>query len=48
LERIQRDFERDYFMDPRGALEYGIIDHIIGEAPPSEGDHDEEDGDKDR
>ncbi|MCD6288871.1 MAG: ATP-dependent Clp protease proteolytic subunit [Anaerolineae bacterium] len=36
LERIQHDFERDYFMDAHAALEYGIIDHVIGEPPSSE------------
>jgi ATP-dependent Clp protease protease subunit len=36
LERIQRDFDRDYFMDARAAVEYGIVDHIIGESLLSE------------
>lgn len=31
LERIQRDFERDYFMDPYAAVEYGLIDHVVGQ-----------------
>ena len=29
LERIERDTDRDFFMDAEGALEYGIIDEII-------------------
>ncbi len=30
MERIARDSDRDFFMTPEQALEYGIIDHIIG------------------
>ncbi len=29
LERIQDDTERDYFMSPMGAKEYGIVDEVI-------------------
>src|SRR5215207_683419 len=29
LERIAKDFDRDLFMTPEQALEYGIIDHIL-------------------
>ncbi len=29
LERIREDTERDYFMDPRDAVEYGLIDDIL-------------------
>ena len=29
VERIQKDTERDYFMSPEEAKEYGIIDEII-------------------
>ncbi len=29
LERISKDMERDYFMDPPEAQEYGIIDRVI-------------------
>jgi ATP-dependent Clp protease, protease subunit len=29
LEKIERDADRDYIMDSRQALEYGIIDHVI-------------------
>ncbi len=28
-ERVARDMERDYFMDPPEAVEYGIIDNVI-------------------
>ena len=30
LERIEKDVERDYYMSAEEALEYGIIDEIIG------------------
>jgi ATP-dependent Clp protease protease subunit len=29
LERVTKDMERDYFMDPEEAKEYGIIDNIL-------------------
>ena len=29
LERIRRDTERDYFMSPEEAMEYGIIDEVL-------------------
>ena len=29
LERIERDTERDYYLDPQEALEYGLIDQIL-------------------
>jgi ATP-dependent Clp protease protease subunit len=31
LERIKRDFDRDLFMDPEQAKEYGIIDEILNQ-----------------
>ncbi|MDH7486361.1 MAG: ATP-dependent Clp protease proteolytic subunit [Anaerolineae bacterium] len=31
IERIIKDFDRDYFMDAKGAVEYGIIDEVLGE-----------------
>jgi ATP-dependent Clp protease protease subunit len=33
IERIQRDFDRDFFMDPVMAKEYGIVDEVL--APPA-------------
>ena len=29
VERIQRDFDRDFFMDPSTAKEYGIVDEVL-------------------
>jgi ATP-dependent Clp protease protease subunit len=29
LERIERDFDRDYYMSADEAKSYGIIDHVI-------------------
>jgi ATP-dependent Clp protease protease subunit len=29
LQRIREDTERDYFMDPHDAVEYGLIDDIL-------------------
>jgi len=29
VERITRDFDRDYFMDAKEAIEYGIIDEVL-------------------
>jgi ATP-dependent Clp protease protease subunit len=34
IERIERDTDRDYFLSPQEAIEYGLIDGIIGD--PSE------------
>jgi len=31
IERIAKDFDRDYYMDAKGAVEYGIIDEVLGE-----------------
>jgi len=31
LERIRTDFDRDYFMNPVQAVEYGLIDEVLGE-----------------
>ena len=29
MERIREDTERDYFMSPRNAMEYGLIDDVL-------------------
>jgi ATP-dependent Clp protease protease subunit len=29
IERIKKDFERDYWMDAEKSIEYGIVDKII-------------------
>jgi ATP-dependent Clp protease protease subunit len=29
IERIKKDFERDYWMDAQKSIEYGIVDKII-------------------
>ena len=33
IERVRSDMEREYFMDAREALEYGIIDEVIARRP---------------
>jgi ATP-dependent Clp protease protease subunit len=33
LERVERDTDRDYFLSPEEAIDYGLIDGVI-EAPP--------------
>ena len=30
VEKIAEDFDRDYFMDARRAVEYGIVDEVLG------------------
>jgi len=30
-ERIRRDFDRDFFLDPQGAKEYGLVDEILAQ-----------------
>src|SRR5437867_9485217 len=30
MERVAQDSDRDFFMTPEQALEYGIVDHVIG------------------
>jgi ATP-dependent Clp protease protease subunit len=30
-ERIRRDFDRDFFFDPQGAKEYGLVDEILAQ-----------------
>ncbi|HZH66270.1 MAG TPA: ATP-dependent Clp protease proteolytic subunit [Flavisolibacter sp.] len=29
IERIKKDFERDYWMDAEKSIEYGIVDKIL-------------------
>jgi ATP-dependent Clp protease protease subunit len=36
LEVIERDTERDFYMDGSGAQEYGIIDHVLLPTPREE------------
>ena len=36
LERITKDFDRDYFMDAKEAVEYGIVDEVLGDAGEKE------------
>jgi ATP-dependent Clp protease protease subunit len=38
MDRIARDSDRDFFMTPEQALDYGIIDHIIGQTKVSTSD----------
>ncbi|HEY3117017.1 MAG TPA: ATP-dependent Clp protease proteolytic subunit [Chloroflexota bacterium] len=35
MERISHDIERDFFMTPDMAMEYGLIDQVLGQATPS-------------
>jgi ATP-dependent Clp protease protease subunit len=37
-EQISHDMERDFFMNPEEAKEYGIIDNVIAHRVPSSGD----------
>jgi ATP-dependent Clp protease protease subunit len=32
LERLTKDFDRDYFMNAKDAVEYGIIDEVLGDS----------------
>ena len=36
IDRILRDTDRDYYLDPVGAKEYGIIDEILTKPPKEE------------
>ena len=42
MERIEKDFDRDHYMHPQEALDYGLIDHIFGEPNPVLEQKDEE------
>jgi ATP-dependent Clp protease protease subunit len=35
LERIERDTDRDFFLSPEEAVEYGLIDEVIGAVSPA-------------
>ena len=35
VERIRHDFDRDFFMNPHQAKDYGIIDEILNKAEPA-------------
>jgi ATP-dependent Clp protease protease subunit len=48
IERITRDFDRDYFMDAEGAVEYGIIDEILGQDTDTQEPSEEADGTEDK
>jgi ATP-dependent Clp protease, protease subunit len=36
LEKVERDTDRDKFMSPREAQEYGIVDHVLERLPPGQ------------
>jgi ATP-dependent Clp protease protease subunit len=33
LDKIQADTDRDFFMSPQQAMEYGLIDNVIDKSP---------------
>ena len=33
VERVEKDTDRDYFLTPQEAVEYGLIDGIIQQTP---------------
>ncbi|MBW9337015.1 ATP-dependent Clp protease proteolytic subunit, partial [Herbaspirillum sp. RU 5E] len=35
-EQIRRDLQRDFFMTPQQALEYGLIDEVVQPTPKGE------------
>jgi len=37
LERIEKDTDRDKFMSPREAMEYGVVDKVLERLPPGQG-----------
>jgi ATP-dependent Clp protease protease subunit len=36
IERLAKDFDRDYFMDAREAVDYGIVDEVLGDSGEEE------------
>lgn len=36
VEKISEDFDRDYFMDARRAVEYGLVDEVLEPSEPEE------------
>jgi ATP-dependent Clp protease protease subunit len=36
IERLAKDFDRDYFMNAREAVEYGIVDEVLGDSGEEE------------
>ena len=36
MEKISHDTDRDFYLDPLQAVEYGIVDEILGKAPEEE------------
>jgi ATP-dependent Clp protease protease subunit len=48
MEEIERVMDRDYFMSPKQALEFGVIDHILDKRPAEADDGDDSEGKKGR
>ena len=43
IERLTKDFDRDYFMNAKEAVEYGIVDEVLGDSG-EEGEGKDKDG----
>ena len=43
LERIEKDTERDFYMRPQEAKEYGLVDDVLEGQPAGEDEDDDED-----
>ncbi len=46
LERIARDTDRDFFLDAKGAVDYGLVDEVLTKGQPGEDGTGGADGDK--